>query len=82
MNVYPQRITVMNSGVKDHRKRLRKMTRKFLYSAFGVIRIKAIIDGKTYISDNISIMVTDSSQNKNVIKMIKYVYNKGREISL
>lgn len=56
-----------------------KDDKKIFIQCFGVIRIKAIIDGKTYISDNISIMVTDSSQNKNVIKMIKYVYNKGEK---
>ncbi len=44
---------------------------------FGVVQIKVIISGKSYVSDSISIMVTDNSLNRNVMQMIDYIYEKG-----
>ena len=44
---------------------------------FGVVQIKVIISGKAYVSDSISIMVTDNSLNRNVMQMIDYIYEKG-----
>lgn len=44
---------------------------------FGAVQIKIIISGKAYVSDSISIMVTDNSLNRNVMHMIDYIYEKG-----
>lgn len=44
---------------------------------FGVVQIKVIISGRAYVSDSISIMVTDNSLNRNVMQMIDYIYEKG-----
>lgn len=56
-----------------------KEDRRIFMQCFGVVQIKAIISGKVYVSDSISIMVTYNSRNKNVIEMIDYIYDKGEE---
>ncbi|MCM1506660.1 MAG: nuclease domain-containing protein [Ruminococcus flavefaciens] len=53
--------------------------KRIFMQCFGVVQIKAVISGKVYVSDSISIMVTYNSRNKNVIKMIDYIYDKGEE---
>lgn len=54
-----------------------KEDRRIFYQCFGVVQIKIVISGRNYISDSISIMVTNNSHNKNVIKMIRYINDKG-----
>ncbi|MDE6780804.1 MAG: restriction endonuclease-like protein [Ruminococcus sp.] len=56
-----------------------KDDKRIFMQCFGVVQIKAVISGKMYVSDSISIMVTYNSRNKNVIKMIDYIYDKGEE---
>lgn len=56
-----------------------KDDKRIFMQCFGVVQIKAVISGKMYVSDSISIMVTYNSHNKNVIEMINYIYDKGEE---
>lgn len=56
-----------------------KEDKRIFLQCFGVVQIKAMISGKMYVSDSISIMVTYNSRNKNVIKMIDYIYDKGED---
>ncbi len=56
-----------------------KEDKRIFLQCFGVVRIKAVISGSTYVSDSISIMVTYNSQNENVIRMIRYISEKGED---
>jgi len=62
---------VSDKGIKEDK--------RIFLQCFGVVQIKAVISGKVYVSDSISIMVTYNSQNENVIRMIDYIYAKGEE---
>ena len=46
---------------------------------FGIVQIKVKISGTYYVSDSISIMVTDNTQYQNIIKMLDYIYDKGND---
>ena len=46
---------------------------------FGIVQIKVRISGIYYVSDRISIMVTDNTQYQNIIKMLDYIYDKGND---
>ena len=56
-----------------------KEDKRIFLQCFGVVRIKVVISGKVYVSDSISVMVTNNNHNKNVIEMINYIYDKGEE---
>lgn len=62
---------VSDKGIKDDK--------RIFLQCFGVVQIKAVISGKVYVSDSISIMVTYNSQNENVIRMIRYISEKGED---
>ncbi|MCM1358032.1 MAG: hypothetical protein NC205_05510, partial [Prevotella sp.] len=53
--------------------------KKIFMQCFGIVQIKIKISGDYYVSDSISIMVTDNTQYKNIIKMIDYIYDKGHD---
>ena len=53
--------------------------KKIFMQCFGIVQIKVRISGDYYVSDSISIMVTDNTQYKNIIRMIDYIYDKGND---
>ena len=67
-----------NDGFKNSYTFGEEYERPFM-QCFGVVQIKIIISGRAYISDSISIMVTDNSLNRNILHMIDYIYEKGEE---
>ena len=42
-----------------------KEDKRIFLQCFGVVRIKVVISGKVYVSDSISVMVTNNNHNKN-----------------
>lgn len=56
-----------------------KSDKPIFIQCFSEVRIKLVIAGKIYISDSISVMVTNNSNNKNIIKMIEYICDYGED---
>ncbi|MDE6538551.1 MAG: hypothetical protein K2K66_00025 [Ruminococcus sp.] len=56
-----------------------KNYKKIFMYCFGIVQIKVKISGIYYVSDSISIMVTEDTQYQNITNMLDYIYDKGND---
>ena len=58
--------------------RLRDADKPFL-TCFGAVHIEFSLNGTDYYSENISVMVSNTTLNNNVLNMIEYIYTNGEK---
>ena len=74
-NTYPiERLYINDEFIDDYSFVCGRRFKNAFMECFGVVKIEAVIEGKSFVTDNIRILVRDIELNRNVANMIEYIY--------
>lgn len=67
--------TFINNEIVDKSLSRRHEYASLFIECFGLVKIEVVIDGCSYVTDNISLMMNKNSVNQGLIHMIDYIYD-------